>query len=135
MTSPQTPPRATGTPIIDAIRHEQQLHVTTERRGLERVRLERVIVTEQRTITVDVSHEELRFSREPIVDGEVIPDREVRSRDPIVLVLHEEQIAVSRTVVPVERVTLTTRTVTEERQISETVGHEEFDVEHVPESS
>ncbi|WIE56244.1 DUF2382 domain-containing protein [Curtobacterium sp. MCBD17_003] len=50
------------------------------------------------------------------------------SADALELVLHEEQVEVVTRVVPVERVRVVTDVVTEQRSLTETVGHEEVDV-------
>ncbi|KQO62687.1 YsnF/AvaK domain-containing protein [Curtobacterium sp. Leaf261] len=114
---------------VAVVRHEEQLRVSTDVVATERVRLERVVVTEQRTITVDVSHEEIRLTREPIVGGGPVPADAPAARGPVVVVLHEERIALVRTVVPVERVTMTTRSVTEDVLVAEDLRYEDVDVE------
>jgi sporulation protein YlmC with PRC-barrel domain len=48
---------------------EEQLHVGTERVVTGRARLRKHIVTEERTITVPVSHEEVRLERDPATDA------------------------------------------------------------------
>ncbi|PZE64539.1 YsnF/AvaK domain-containing protein [Curtobacterium sp. MCBD17_021] len=129
MTSPHTPRRPSAADDeIEVVRHEERLAVRTELHATERVRLERVVVTEQRTISVDVSHEEVRLTREPITGGTRLPGAEVPVREPIVVVLHEEQVTVTKTVVPVERVTLSTHRVSDDHVVTETLGHEEVDV-------
>ncbi|PZE94133.1 hypothetical protein DEI95_05740 [Curtobacterium sp. MCBD17_008] len=120
---------------VEVVRSEERLAVTTERHATERVRLERYIVTEQRTVTVDVSREEIRLTREPITGGTRLPAGAGDTvREPIVVVLHEEQLVVTKTVVPVERVTLTTHTVTQDVVVDETLRHEVVDVDEVRES-
>lgn len=48
------------------VRSEEELHVTTERRAVERVRLRKHVVTEYVEQTVAVRREELRLEREAI---------------------------------------------------------------------
>ncbi|MWV47980.1 DUF2382 domain-containing protein [Rathayibacter sp. VKM Ac-2803] len=116
-------------PAVEMIRHEEQLSVTTRRYATERVRLERVIVTEQRTLTVDVRREEIRLTRESLPEGGPLPrDLDARTPQPVVVILHEERIGIVKTVVPTERVTLSTHSVTEERLLSEALGREVLDV-------
>ena len=119
---------ATG--VTDVILSEEHLLVTTERRAVERVVLQKVIVTERRTITVDVSHEEIRLTREPLAGGTVVQTG-VRPalHEPVVMILHEEQITVSRTILPVERVTFATTSVPGRLIVEETIRHEEIDVD------
>lgn len=111
-------------------RSEERLRVGTETVPIERVRLERVVVTEERTVTVEVSREEIRLSREPITGSEGALGARAGDRAPIVVVLHEEQVVVTKTVVPVERVTLHVDVVTDERQISESLRREQ--IEYLP---
>lgn len=132
MTSPSNPLPTSGD-HVDVVRREERLLLGTEVHATERVRLERYIVTEQQTFTVDVSREEVRLVREPITGGTRLPaGTTVGDREPIVVVLHEEQVLVTKTVVPVERVTLHTHRVTEDQVVTETLGHEEVDVVDVP---
>ncbi|WKK71888.1 DUF2382 domain-containing protein [Rathayibacter oskolensis] len=55
---------------VSVIRSEERLEVTTVRTATERVRIRRVIVTEERTVTVSLRREELVIEREPL-DGAV----------------------------------------------------------------
>lgn len=118
---------ATDADSVDVVRHEERLRVGTETVPIERVRLERVVVTEQRTVTVEVSHEEIRVHREPVsgTTGSLTGTR--RDREPIVVILSEEQVEITKRVVPVERVTLHIDVVTDEKQVSETVRREQID--------
>ncbi len=120
------------------IRSEEQLQVGTERVAAERVRLEKFVVTEEQTVTVSVSHDEVRIVREPIADGTPVDDgaavddravdnRAVAQATPD-MILTEERIVVTKVVVPVERVRLTTETVTEQRQVTESVRKEQIEL-------
>jgi uncharacterized protein (TIGR02271 family) len=116
-------------PAATVVRHEERLTVSTQRLATERVRIERVIVTEQRTLTVDVRREELRLTREPLPEGSLIPAGTAAIKtEPLVMVLHEEQIEIVKTVVPVERATITTETVVEDQEVTATLGREVVDV-------
>ena len=124
-----TEPTAPG-PTAEVVLHEERLLVGTRRHATERVRLQRVVVTEQRTVTVEVRREELRVVREPIADGPPLPDAIATApQEPIVVVLHEERIDVVRTVVPVERVTLRVESVAGAREVTEELRREVVDVE------
>jgi uncharacterized protein (TIGR02271 family) len=112
-------------------RSEEQLHVGTERVETGRARLRKHVVTEQQTVTVPVSHEEVRLEREPITEGNVGaatsgPDLSEEEHE---VTLTEERPVVDKETVPVERVKLGTETVTDERTVSEDVRHEEIDVD------
>lgn len=130
MTPPSapTPPNPQGT--HEVILSEEHLVVTTQRRATERVRLQRVIVTEQRTITVDVSHEEVRLVREPLdPDNELGIMPAVADREPVRMILHEERVSLVRSTVPAERVTLSIHDVTNAATVTETLRREEASME------
>jgi uncharacterized protein (TIGR02271 family) len=123
--------RDTSGPTTDdaMTRSEERLHVGTEGVEAGRARLRKYVVTENVTQTVPVSHEEVRLEREPITDanrdaalsGEPITEEEHE------VTLHAERPVVEKEAVPVERVRLTTDTVTEEAQVNETVRKEQID--------
>ncbi|AZZ55515.1 DUF2382 domain-containing protein [Rathayibacter iranicus] len=112
-------------------RSEEQLHVGTQRVEAGRARLRKHIVTEQQTVTVPVSHDEVRVVREPITDtnvGSATSGPEL-SEEEHEVVLGEERVVTAKETVPVERVALGTETITEQQQVTEDVRHEEIDVE------
>ena len=110
-------------------RSEEQLHVGTETVTAGKARLRKYVVTEQQTVTVPVSHEEVRIEREPVTDA----NREAAMDGPSIaeaeheVVLTEEQVVVNKEATPVERVRLTTDTVTEDREVTEEVRKEQID--------
>jgi uncharacterized protein (TIGR02271 family) len=112
-------------------RSEEQLHVGTERVESGRARLRKFVVTENQTVTVPVSHDEVRLVREPITDanagaahaGPGISEEEHE------VVLTEDRVVVQKQTVPVERVALGTETVTEQQQVDETVRKEQIELE------
>jgi uncharacterized protein (TIGR02271 family) len=112
-------------------RSEEELAVSKARRPSGLVRLRKHIVTEERNVTVPVQREEVRIEREPITDANV--DRAMGgpdlSEEEHEVTLMEEEVVVDKKVVPKERVRLETDTVTEERQVNETVAKEHIEVE------
>jgi uncharacterized protein (TIGR02271 family) len=96
-----------------------------------RARLRKHVVTENQTVTVPVSREEVTLEREPITEA----NRGAATSGPGIseeeheVQLTEERIVVNKETVPVERVRLGTETVTENQQVSEEVRKEkiEFD--------
>ncbi|WP_165069808.1 DUF2382 domain-containing protein [Marisediminicola senii] len=145
---PATPDRP------DVVLSEERLVLRTEIAPRERVTVRKVIVVEERTITVTVRREELRVTREWI-DGDDAPHAPTGSaptgsaptvgivadegttpvgrahlaqRPDLVMVLHEEQATVSLAVVPVERVTLGATWVAAEHTARETLRHERVDL-------
>jgi uncharacterized protein (TIGR02271 family) len=112
-------------------RSEEQLNVGTEKVQAGRARLRKYVVTEQQTVNVPVSREEVRVEREPITDanrGEALSGPDI-SEEEHEVVLSEERPVVSKEAVPVERVRLDKETVTDQESVTEEVRKEEIDVD------
>jgi uncharacterized protein (TIGR02271 family) len=112
-------------------RSEQRLNVGTQNVQTGRARLRKYVVTDQQTVTVPVTHEEVRIEREPITDanrGAALDGPEL-SEEEHEVVLNEERPVVQKETVPVERVRLGKETVTEQQQVTEDVSHEEIETE------
>lgn len=107
-------------------RSEEQLHVGTEKVQTGRARLRKFVVTEQQTVTVPVTREEVRLVREPITGEENLGDVEIGDAAAEV-VLTEERVVVGKETVPVEKVRLGTETVTEQREVTEAVRKEQIE--------
>ncbi|MCJ1695883.1 PRC and DUF2382 domain-containing protein [Rathayibacter caricis] len=125
--------RDTSGPTTDdaMTRSEEQLHVGTEQVTTGRARLRKHIVTEQESVTVPVSHDEVRVVREPITDANVgaATSGPELSEEEHEVVLTEDRVVAAKETVPVERVSLGTETVTEQQQVTEDVRHEEIEVD------
>ncbi|MBP2366096.1 DUF2382 domain-containing protein [Pseudonocardia parietis] len=113
------------------VRHEERLRVGTESEETGRVALRKYVVTEDQTVTVPVSHEEVRVEREPIDrDGDAGTARSgAMGEETHEATLHAERPVVDKTTEAVEKVRLDTRTVTEDEHVSDTVRKEEIDVD------
>jgi uncharacterized protein (TIGR02271 family) len=121
----------TSGPVTDGAmtRSEERLRVGTETVEAGRARLRKYVVTENVSTTVPVSHEEVRVEREPItganrdaaLSGEPISEEEHE------VTLRAERPVVAKEAVPVERVRLTTETVTEDAAVNETVRKEQIE--------
>ncbi len=131
-------------------RSEEQLRVRTESQPVERVRLRKHVVTHYEQITVPVRREEIRVEQVP-VDGSdtgagVASGSAVRSPDgagvsgdavsePVgageehEIVLDAERPVVRTERVPVERVRLGKRTVTEQQQVDGQVRREQIELD------
>jgi uncharacterized protein (TIGR02271 family) len=112
-------------------RSEERLRVGTETVQTGRARLRKYVVTEQQTVTVPVSHEEVRLEREPITDanvGDALSGPEI-SEEEHEVVLTEERPVVAKETVPVERVRLGTESVTENESVTGEVRKEEIEFE------
>ena len=123
----------TSGPTTDSAmtRSEEHLQVGTQRVEAGRARLRKYVVTENQTVTVPVSHEEVRVEREPITDANMpdAMDGPAISEEEHEVVLHAERPVVSKEATPVERVRLDTQTVTEQQQVSEQVRKEQIEVD------
>ena len=114
-------------------RSEEHLSVGTQQREAGRARLRKYVVTEEQTVNVPVSREEVRIEREPITDrnvGQAMSGPAI-SEEEHEVVLHEERPVVDKEAVPVERVRLDKETVTEQEQVTEQVRKEQIETEGV----
>jgi uncharacterized protein (TIGR02271 family) len=110
------------------VRSEERLRAGTETVETGRVRLTKHVVTAQQTITVPVRREEVHITREPIKPGDAGTGAEIGDEERTVIV-HEERPVIAKETVPVERVSLDTETVRENREVSDTVRREEVEVD------
>jgi uncharacterized protein (TIGR02271 family) len=125
--------RDTSGPTTDdaMTRSEEELRVGTQTRERGRARLRKYVTTEQQTVTVPVSREEVRVEREPISDANIddATSGPAISEEEHEVTLREETPVVEKRAVPRERVRLDTETVTDERQIAEEVRKEQIQVD------
>ncbi|MDT0439138.1 MULTISPECIES: PRC and DUF2382 domain-containing protein [Streptomyces] len=112
----------------DMIRSEERLRVGKTESEVGHARLRKVVVTENVTTTIPISHEEVRVVREPIKEGETGIRARIHEEEREVT-LHAERPVVRKEAVAVERVHLETERITEQQEISDTVRKErvEFD--------
>ncbi|ALE82163.1 DUF2382 domain-containing protein [Pseudonocardia sp. HH130629-09] len=111
------------------VRHEEYLRVGTETEETGRVALRKYVVTEDQTVTVPVSHEEVRLEREPIDGTEATARPGAIGEAEQEVILHRERPVVDKTTEAVEKVRLGTRTVTEDEKVSDTVRKERIEVD------
>ena len=120
-----------GTAEPAMTRSEEELRVGTESRATGRARLRKYVTTEHQSVTVPVTHEEVRVVREPITDenrGEALQGADITEAEHEVT-LHEEVPVVSTEVRPKERVRLDTEEVTEQEQVGADVRKEHIDID------
>lgn len=112
-------------------RSEEQLRTGTRTQESGKVRLRKYVVTENVTQTVPVQHEEVVVERESITDATAAPahDGPAISEEEHEVTLHEEVPVVEKEAVPVERVQVGTKTVTDEATVSEDVRKEQIEME------
>ena len=122
----------TGTEPVEVIRNEERLVVGTESIPVERVRLQKIIVTEEKVFTVTVRREEVRLIREPFSgehSGDVPADD---ANTPRIMILHEERVVMTTEVVPVERVWLETHRVSRTETVTAALAHEQVTLTDPP---
>jgi uncharacterized protein (TIGR02271 family) len=110
------------------LRSEERLHAGTETVEAGRVRLHKHVVTSQQQITVPIRREEVHVTREPIKPDEARMDTQLGDEE-LEVILHEERPVVTKEIIPVERVTLNTETIQENREVSDTILREEIEIE------
>ncbi len=123
-------PAEDSNPLV-ATRSEEQLRVATESVPVGTVRVSKHIVTEEKTITVQLRREELRLEHVPLTPTEHPGHgaaHEVGAGKDVVIVLHAEQANVTTEIVPIERVTVHTDVITEQQSLWGTVSHEEVTI-------
>lgn len=123
----------TSGPATDSAmtRSEEQLNVGTRTEEVGRARLRKHVVTEQQTVNVPVSHEEVRIEREPITDanrGDAM-DGPAISEEEHEVVLHAERPVVEKETVAVERVRMDTETVSGKESVTDSVAKEQIEVD------
>jgi uncharacterized protein (TIGR02271 family) len=112
-------------------RSEEHLRVGTEKVEAGRAKLRKYVVTEQQSVEIPVSRQEVRVEREPITDAsraDALSGAEITEEEHEV-VLYEERPVVATEAVPVERVRLGTETVTEKETVSGEVRKERVEID------
>lgn len=113
--------------------YEEQLTVGKQRQEEGRVRLHKDVVEEKQTITEPVSYEQVSVEKVPVAanEAQVGPDAFV-DKD-IEVILMGEELTVGKRAVVTEEVRLRKETVTEQREITDSVRKERVVVEGVDE--
>ena len=106
---------------------EEELAVDKVEREAGAVRLRKYVVTEDVNITVPVKKQVARIVRTPVSDGRTgtIDEDDVVEE----ITLKEEEIVVDKNVVAKEEVAIETETITDEKQVSDTVRKEQVEVD------
>jgi uncharacterized protein (TIGR02271 family) len=108
-------------------RSEEQLKVGTEQVAAGRAGIRKFVVTEQQTVNVPVSHDEVRVVREPMTPGDSV-DGATIGEDSIEVGLMQDKVVVDKDVVGVEKVHLATEKVTDQQAVTEQVRKEQIEV-------
>lgn len=110
------------------VRSEERLNVDTQREATGTARLRKYVVTEDQTVTVPTSHEEVRVEREPITGTAGAAPSQMGEQEQEVT-LHSDRVTVDKETVPVERVRLAVDDVEEQETVADTVRKERIDTE------
>lgn len=104
---------------------EEQLNVSKETVQAGEVGLHKDVVTEQKTVNVPVSHEEVYVERRAVSDGQVDDATPIGEGDAIRVPVNAEQVNVDKNTVVTGEVAIGKRNVQENQQVSDTVRREE----------
>jgi uncharacterized protein (TIGR02271 family) len=132
-TQPTSMPPSTGDVETDETRslrlREEQLQAEKQRVQSGEVRLHKDVVTEQQTIHVPVTHEEVVIERRP-ASGEAVDTTPIGEGETIRVPVSEEQVNVTKTPVVTGEVSVGKRAVEETQQVTDTVKREEARLEN-----
>ena len=123
---------------VEVTLSEEELVVDKQQAVVERVRLRKVIVEEDVTVTVTLRREELRVEREavpadtPVARGD--GDAQLSDGELVFVLLAEEPV-VRKRVVPTERIRVARDTVVEHERIDAQVRKERAEVDSTPTTS
>jgi uncharacterized protein (TIGR02271 family) len=121
------------TSATEVVRSEEQLRVGTRTEVTGRVRVRKVVRSEEVAHTVTLRREELAVEHLPAEPGAGDDDYRLSDAEDgqeIELVLHEERVAIIS--VPVERVTVRVHRVSEDVAVSEFLRRERIALDVVP---
>ncbi len=134
-TSTQTSARTAADDVQDEFHQprslklrEERLNVTKERVQAGEVGLHKEVVTEQKTINVPVTHEEVVIERHAVTGGQV-DTTPIGEGETIRVPVSEEQVNVTKNTVVTGEVAIGKRAVEETQQVTDTVRREEARVE------
>lgn len=120
-------------PDVDASRRmelrEEQLNVNKQRVQTGEVDLRKEVVTEQQTITVPVTHEEVYIERHPVTDGIVNDTTPIGEGETISVPLTEERVNVRKETLVTGEVSIGKRAIESTQRVTDTVRHEELSIE------
>ncbi|MBC5829522.1 MAG: YsnF/AvaK domain-containing protein [Candidatus Eremiobacteraeota bacterium] len=111
---------------------EEQLQVNKQRVAHGEVRLRKEVVTEDQTMSVPVSREELVVERHPVSGEEALGDEtggRIGDREEMRIPLSREKVDVTKRTVPTEEVSVGKREVQETQQVSDTVQREKLKID------
>lgn len=107
---------------------EEELRVAKQRVKAGEVRVRKEVVTEQQTIDVPVTHEEVVIERHPVA-GRPAPGADLREGEEIRIPVTEEHVRVKKTPVVKEEITVGKRKLQDIETVRDTVRREEARIE------
>lgn len=120
-------------PEVEASRRmelrEEQLNVNKQRAQTGEVDLRKEVVTEQQTINVPVTHEEVYIERHPVTDTAVNDTTPIGQSETIRVPLTEEKVNVRKETLVTGEVTIGKRAVEGTQRVADTVRREELSIE------
>ncbi|MBA2284645.1 MAG: YsnF/AvaK domain-containing protein [Ktedonobacteraceae bacterium] len=108
--------------------HEEQLNVEKQRVQSGEARLHKEVVTEQRSIDVPVTHEEVVIERHAVSGGRV-SDTPIGQDEVIRVPVTDEQVNVTKNTVETGEVSIGKRQVQDTQRVTDTVRREEARIE------
>jgi uncharacterized protein (TIGR02271 family) len=126
----ELPSRAADT-AEDAVvvRSEERLRAGTVNVVAGRARLITSVVVEEQTFTVPVGRQEIRLAHESVPASEQVATDVAPAEETYEVVAYAEQVLVTTQVVPVERVRLVKRVVTEQTVVTGQLRSEQVDLD------
>lgn len=114
---------------LDAVRYGERIHVAKENREAGRVRLRKYVEQTPIEERVQLQHETYELVRVPVDDLPQGSDKSVDWTEQVQeLVLFDEQAHITKEVVPLERVMIRKKVVSEEKVFRDQVRTEQFEV-------
>lgn len=107
---------------------EERLNVSKERVQSGEVELHKEVISEQKTVNVPVTHEEVVIERTAVTDGRV-DNTPIGEGETIRVPVSEEQVNVSKNTVVTGEVAIGKRAVEDTQQVTDTVRREEARVD------
>ncbi len=103
----------------------EQLNVSKQNVQAGEVDLRKEVVSQQQTVNVPVTHEEVYIENRPVTDATAVDNTPIGEGEDIRVPVSEERVNVSKDTVVTGEVSIGKRAVQETQQVTDTVRHEE----------
>jgi len=125
--SESSPAEPTESPKVRL--HAERLKAYKQQSQIGEVKIRKEVVSEQQTISVPVTHEEVVIERRSLAEDAAIAEAPIGEGEEIRIPIREEQVHVAKETVTTGEVEISKREVKENRSFSDTVRHEELSTE------